>query len=329
MRNTNILKGLVKYSRVIILIVLFIFFSVTTDTFWSPTKWGNITNIVLQQVPFQMLLAICMTSAILLNGIDLSIGSGVALISCVCGLVLNMTYNPWLGIAAGLAAGALMGVFEGVLIAKVKVSAFVTTYSLQWVLKGFALVLLGGKQIYDFGPDFRPIFTSNKFTFFIIAIVILLIMMFLLGKTTYGKAVYAIGKNKEAAAISGINTSRILIISYTISGVIIGIASILYIANLGSAEPVIGGDFAIKAIAATLIGGTSFGGGKGKVSNALVGSMIMLILTNGMVQIGIPSVWQQFVIGVVIVLSIIMERGMEKISLRLTLREEAARAAKA
>ncbi|MCB7305741.1 ABC transporter permease [Bariatricus massiliensis] len=321
MNRYKLAKSMLKYSRVFILIVLFAFFSIATDTFWSPTKWGNVTNIVLQQVPFLMLLAISMTLAILLNGIDLSIGSGVALISCFVGLILNKTYNPWLGIFGGIVMGLVMGLIMGILISKVKVSAFVTTYSMQWILRGFALVLLGGKQIYDFGPKFRPIFTSSKYTFFIISLVILLIMMFLLGRTTFGKAVYAIGKNKEAAAISGINTGRVITISYMISGVIIGLAAVLYIANLGSAEPVIGSDFAIKAIAATLIGGTAFGGGKGKMSNAFVGALIMLILTNGMIQIGVPSVWQQFVIGAVIIISIIMERGMEKLGNKVSLAE--------
>lgn len=321
MNKYKFAKSMLKYSRVFILIILFAFFSAAADTFWSPAKWGNVTNIVLQQVPFLMLLAISMTLSILLNGIDLSIGSGVALISCFVGLILNKTYNPWLGIFGGILMGLVMGLIMGVLISKVKVSAFVTTYSMQWILRGFALVLLGGKQIYDFGPDFRPIFTSSKYTFFMISIVILFIMMFLLGKTTYGKAVYAIGKNKEAAAISGINTGRVITVSYMISGVIIGLAAVLYIANLGSAEPVIGSDFAIKAIAATLIGGTAFGGGKGKMSNAFVGALIMLILTNGMIQIGVPSVWQQFVIGAVIILSIIMERGMEKMGNKVSLAE--------
>ena len=318
MNKERFLNGLVKYSRVVVLIVLFAFFSLTTTTFWSPTKWSNITNIVLQQLPFTMLLAISMTLAILLNGIDLSIGSAVALISCFAGWVLNRTYNAWLGIFGGVLMGLVLGLIMGLLISKVKVSSFVTTYSMQWILRGLALVLLAGQQIYDFGPDFRPIFTSSRYTFFIIAIVVLAIMMFLLGKTTYGKAVYAIGKNQNAASICGINTDKVITISYMISGGIIGLAAVMYIANLGSAEPVIGSDFAIKAIAATLVGGTAFGGGKGKVSNAFVGGLIMLILTNGMVQIGVPSEWQQFVIGAVIILSIILERGMEKMSAKMT-----------
>lgn len=324
MNKYHVASRVLSYSRIFVLIVLFLFFAVSTDTFWSITRWSNVANIVLQQVPFLLLLTISEAIAILLNGIDLSIGSGVAMISCMVGLILTNTYNPWLGILGGIGMGLVLGFVQGFLIAKVKVSSFVTTYSMQWVLRGIALVLLAGKQIYDFGPDFRPIFISNRWTFFIIAIVVLLIMMFLLEKTTFGKAVYAIGKNPQAAAISGIHTNKVVLISFMLSGAVIGLASVLYIANLGSAEPVIGSDFAMKAMAAALIGGICFGGGKGRMIDTLVGSMIMLVLTNGMIQIGVKSVWQEFIIGLVIILAIFLERGIEKLNTKITAKAEAS-----
>ena len=321
MDKYRFISGILNYSRVFVLIALFIFFSMTTETFWSITSWDNIANIVFQQMPFLLLLTISSGLAILLNGIDLSIGSSVAMISCMVGLVLNKTYNAWLGIIIGIAMGLAVGLFMGFVIAKIKVSSFVTTYSMQWVLSGIALVLLAGKQIYDFGPDFRPMFITHRWTFLVIAMGVLILMIFLASKTRYGRAIYAIGKNPEAAKLSGINTDKVIIITYMLSGAIMGLASVLYIANLGSAEPVIGGDFPMRGMAAALVGGISFGGGRGRIVDTLVGSMIMLILTNGMIQIGVPSVWQDFITGLVIVMAVFLERGIEKMNMKIKIKE--------
>lgn len=314
MRN-NFLKGfskfLVKYSRIVILILVFAFFAIFTDKFWSITRWSNVVNILLQQVPTLMLMTVAMIISILLNGIDLSIGSAVALNSCLVAMVLKNTYNAPLGIAFGLLMGVVVGIFNGVLIAKVKVPGFISTYTLQWVLKGIALVLMAGKMIYDFGPDFRPIFTGTRYNFIIYSGVIVAVLMFVFGCTVFGRQVYAVGKNETAARISGINVDRIIIICYIISGVLVSIAGMMYIANLGSAEPAIGSDFVMQALAAALIGGTTFGGARGKIFDAFIGSCIMLILTNGMVMLGIPSTAQDFVVGITIIIAIILERGLE------------------
>ena len=302
------------YSRLIILVFLFVFFSLATESFWSLTNWGNISNIILQQAPFTILLALCMTMAIILKGFDLSLGSSVALISCVTGYILKWTYNPLYAIFGALLLGGIIGTTNGILIAKVKVPPFIATFSMKWILRGIALVILGGRQIYEFGPRFRSIFISNQFTFFMITFVICAVMLFVFKKTVFGKYMYATGTNVEAAKISGIRTDFVYIITYVASGIILGIVSVMYLANLGTAEPVIGENFALTAIAASLVGGTSVTGGRGGVYNAVVGGIIMLFLTNGMIQMGVPSVWQQVVIGGVIIVSIMLERLFEKFS---------------
>ena len=176
------------------------------------------------------------------------------------------------------------------------------------------MVLLGGKQIYDFGPTFRNIFTSSRYTFLILMAVIAILMALLLSKTVFGREVYATGTNQDAARMSGIRVKRVYITSFLMNGLIIAFTSVLYIANLGTAEPIIGENFPMTAIAATLVGGTAVSGGSGKVSNAVIGSLIMLVLTNGMIHLGVPSEWQQVMIGAIIVLSVVAERGMQKIS---------------
>lgn len=302
-----------KFSRIIILVIIFIFFSLTTETFWSPNEWSNLANIVLQQFPFSMLLALSMTLSMILKGFDLSIGASVALISCVAGIVLNKTYCSLLTIIFSLLLALLIGLTNGLLITKIGVSSFISTYSLKWILGGVALVLLGGKQIFDLGPTYRNIFITYKFTFLLIAISVGAIVSFILNKTIIGRQIYYTGHNIEAAKISGINTDKTTILVYLISGFIIGLVALMYLANLGTAEPNIGDNFAINAIAASLVGGTSIEGGYGGVSNAIIGSLILLFLSNGMIQIGVPSVWQQVIVGVVIILSIVMQRLLDNI----------------
>lgn len=305
---------LLKSSRLLILIVLFVIFSLASETFWGPDNWSNVSNIILQQAPFSALLATAMSLTIILNGFDLSMGASVAFISCVCGMILRDTQSAWLAIIAGVVMGTFVGFCNGFLTAKIGIPSFVSTYAMKWVLNGLALVILGGRQIYDFGPDFRKLFISNPYTFLLIMIVIILAVTFLLKFTVFGKQVYAVGHNEKAARISGIQSTKVTVVIYMLSGMIAGIVAVMYIANLGTAEPNIGSSFSINAIAASLIGGTAIGGGSGSAGKALVGALILLVLQNGMIQIGVPSEWQNVMVGAVIIISIIMERMIQKVS---------------
>lgn len=308
---------LLKASRPLILVLLFVFFSYASDTFWSIDNWDNIANIILQQAPFSVLLATAMTTTIILNSFDLSMGASVAFISCICGLILRHTGSTVLAVAGALFLGGMVGFTNGFLTARIGIPSFVATYAMKWVLNGFALVLLGGKQIYDFGPGFRKLFISSRWTFLMIMVAVILVLYFVMKYTVFGHQVYATGHNADAARISGIRTEKVTIAVYMISGLIVGLTAVLYIANLGTAEPNIGSNFPINAIAASLIGGTAIGGGSGSVGKALVGTLILLVLQNGMIQCGVPSVWQQVIVGSVIILSIMMERVLQKISKKM------------
>lgn len=317
MSSTKFRNVFIRYSRILILILLCIVFALTTTTFWN---LNNLSTIVLKQAPVSIILAIIMTQTILLGGIDLSMGAAVAMLSSVMGMVLNATYqtfpnlSPWMGIGVALGLGACIGLANGFLIAKVKIPTFIATYSLQWILKGIALILLGGKQIFDLGDNFRQMFIGWDGTLFVIAIVVALLMNFVLKKTIFGHQVYATGSNQSAAKLSGIRTERTIILVFLINGLLVGLATVMNTAYVGTAEPITGDSFPLNAVAATLIGGTSIGTVNGKISNAVVGVLIFLVLTNGMVMIGVPAVWQQFVIGAVIVAAVMLERGMEKIA---------------
>ncbi len=301
--------GLMKYSRILILAVLFLFFALSAKTF---AQWSNIKNIIFQQVPFLMVLSIGMTIAIILKGVDLSIGSVLALSSCIAALILQATENVVLCIASGLAVGILCGLINGIMIAEVGVSAYIATYTMQWIAKGIAYVLLGGGQVYNLDTRFRNIFVGWPYMLLTIALVLALILLFVMNRTIWGRNVYVVGNNPKAARMAGVSVMKTYVICYTLIGFLASLTGLMYIANLNAAEPVIGDNFPIRAIAASLIGGASFGGGQGNIYNALIGSCIMIVLTNGLLQLGVSSYWQQAAIGFVIVLSIIFERIIKR-----------------
>lgn len=300
---------IMKFSRLLILVVLVAFFAFMADTFFT---WSNIRNIVAQQVPFLIILSIGMTTAIILKGVDLSIGSVLALSSCVAALLLQATGSVALCIVSGLFIGTLCGFINGIMIAKIGVSAYIATYTMQWIAKGIAYVLLGGGQVFNLDTRFRNIFTGWSYTLLLIAVIVAIIFLFVMNKTTFGRNVYVIGNNPKAARLAGVNVTRTYLTCYTLIGFLASLTGLMYIANLNAAEPVIGDNFPIRAIAASLIGGASFGGGKGNIYNSVIGSFIMIVLTNGLLQMGVSSYWQQAAIGFTIVLSIIFERAMNR-----------------
>ena len=300
--------------RLIVLIALFIVFSAATSKFWRPTNWSNVSNIVLKQAPFSILMALCMTLSIIVGGIDLSIGATVALVGCTAGKVMLITGSPIAGIAVGLLIGLLIGFCNGFLIAKVGLPIFIATYSMKWILQGLALIVANGQQVYGFTQSFIHIFTGTRYTLIIICVAVCAVVAVLLTKTNFGRHLYAIGCNQTAAAFSGIKVAKVKILTYSLSGLVMGLVALMFLGNLAAIDPVTGESFAINAVAAALVGGASLGGGKGKASNAVIGALIFLVLTNGLILVGIPSLWSDFVIGLVILISVGMERVLEKLT---------------
>lgn len=226
---------------------------------------------------------------------------------------MRATQNVAVGILVSVGVGLLIGFINGALVAFVKVSPYIATFSMQWIAKGIAFVFMGGTSVYEFPVSFKQSFQSTQFNYLLIAFVLVGLVGFLMSRTPYGRQIYMVGNNVKAARISGVKTRLIILSVFAIVGVIVAITGVMYLSFLGGAEAIIGDGFPLKAIAATLVGGTAFGGGRGKVSNAIVGSMIMLVLTNGILHLGVPSVWQDLVIGMAILLSVMLERGLGKI----------------
>lgn len=302
----------IKSARVIVLILLFVIFSVFTENFFGLHHWANVGNIMLQEAPFYILLALGMTIPMIVGGIDLSIEANISLSSFVCAMTIQSTGSSGVGILAGLIVGLIIGFINGLLIAKIGLPPFVATYSMNWIGKGSALVISKGGQLNGF-EDFRNIFNSWSGTYLLIACVIIIAAWFLYTKTTFGRETYSVGCNATAARISGTNALKMKVLAYMASGMIGAMTGMMYVAKLGAADPTLGSGFTIKAIAATLIGGASFTGAKSKVSNALVGGLIIVVLNNGLIHIGVPGVWQDFAQGLIIIAAILMERMLEKL----------------
>ena len=309
----KVLTTIFKYSQVLMLLVIIIGFSLTTENFCT---LDNVTSVVMQQLPFLLIISMGMTMAIITKGIDLSIGSILALSSCV-GAYFLQKGQDLTGVLAALLIGLALGMMNGLLITKVHLIPFIATYSMNLVVRGLAYLFMGGLLYYGFSDRFRSLATGSFAgisNLLIISMVLFFALLFVLKRTVFGRNVYAMGFNRNATTLSGINTDRVLISIYTVNGLLAAVTGLLYISRLNAAESTIGNDFTLKMIAATLIGGTPFSGGKGGIEKTIVGVLIMMFLTNGMNLNRVSSLWQDAVFGAVIVLSLLINKLGEKMT---------------
>lgn len=303
----KILSAVFKYSQLLMLILIVVFLSCMTSNFLTG---DNISNVIMQQMPFLLIISMGMTLSILTKGIDLSIGSNLALSSCIAAYFIKGG-NIAMGVGAALFVGILIGAANGLLITKAKLVPFITTYTMDMVVRGLAYLFMGGTLFFGFSGSFRSIAVGGVgpvSNLIIIALFLFAVLLFILKKTTFGRSVYAIGFNRNATELSGINTDKIIFAVYAINGLLAAVTGLLYIARLNAAESTIGTDFTMKMMAATLIGGTPFSGGKGGVEKTILGVLIMMFLANGMNLIGVSSLLQNAVFGTIIIISLVIDK---------------------
>jgi ribose transport system permease protein len=274
--------------------------AVLSDAFLSGS---NLLN-VLRQASLIFLLASGVTLVILAAGLDLSIGANVALSACLAATVIKLTGSISLGIVTGLACGIVIGLLNGVLITTLRLPPFIATYGMLWVLHGITYWYMAGDTIYDFPPAFRAL--GSGYALGVPVPVYLMLGCLVAGGlftryTTYGHEIYAIGANTEVARLSGIPVRSRLNLVYMLSGAMAGLASVVYLARLNSAEADIGEPLMLPAIAAVLIGGTSLFGGVGSLSGTLVGALFLTLVLNGMNLLTVGANWQPLVTGVIVV----------------------------
>lgn len=307
-KKNSISRLLVRYSRVILAITICIIFGISSPRFFT---FSNMYTIIVNQMPFMALMSYGMAMAIITLGIDNSIGAIMGLTACVAALMMNSGMGPGISVLIAIILGIGIGLLNGVLIAEVKMPPFITTYGMDWVFRGIAYVIMGGGSVFGFSKAFKGFFNgkiiglSNSFWCMVIVTVVLIV---LLNFSTFGRNFYSIGMNPTVAKLSGVRTKWLLIIIYSINGLLAAIVGMFYMAKLNVAEGAIAEGWTLKLMAAVLIGGTPMTGGKGGIPQTLLGVFIMVVLTNGLNILNISSLWQQVVTGLVIVLSIILEQ---------------------
>ena len=290
------------------LIVIFVVFAIASPNFLT---YGNVTAILFSTVVIGT-LALGTTFVIITGGIDLSLGTGMALCAVMSGVfIVNMDLPLAMGVLGAILFGGLLGFVNGFNIAILKLPPFIATLAMMLVAQGLALVVSHSTPIYfNDTPGYFAISTGNLIprVQFPNAVLILaglaVIAGILLNKTLLGRYTYSIGSNEEATALSGISVRKWKIIVYTLAGLFIGMAGVLISARLGSAQPATGAGYELQAIAAVVIGGTSLAGGKGSIAGTIIGALIISVLNNGLQIMSIPQEWQNVILGCVILVAV-------------------------
>ena len=294
------------------LIALFIMMGIVTVMNTAFIHPNNLLNL-LRQVSVNALIAFGMTFVIITGGIDLSVGSTLALTSALTAGIIGAGVPSILAIAIGLVLGALLGTFNGLIISKGKVAPFIATLATMTIYRGLTLVYTEGNPITNFGGDFSFQFFGRGYLFgipfpVILMAVCFIILFFELHKMTFGRKVFAIGGNEDASYIAGIKNDRIKTAVYAISGMMSALAGIILTSRLNSAQPTAGTSYELDAIAAVVIGGTSLAGGNGRIVGTLIGALIIGTLNNGLNLLGVSSFYQQVVRGIVIIIAVLLDR---------------------
>ena len=280
----------------------------TTRTTFLTTK--NVFNI-LRQNASNLFLATGMTMVIILGGIELSVGSVIALSGCVAaGCVVFLGLPEVVGFLAGILVGALVGMFNGFVICKTEIPPFIVTLASMNIAKGIALVYTTGAPIRCMTDAFKfpgAGYVGPVPTPVILMVIIFIIACFIVNRTQLGRHIYAVGGKAQSAKFSGINVSKVKFIVYTYTGVMAGIAGIVIASRLYSGQPTAGDGAEMDAIASVVVGGTSMSGGSGRLGGTLIGVLIIGVLNNGLNLMGVDSNWQYIVKGLVILLAVYVD----------------------
>lgn len=290
------------------LLIIIVLLAILSSAFLSVL---NILN-VLRQASINGFQAFGLTLVIISGGIDLSVGSVVAFSGMVTALLILAGVTPILAVLAGLASGTAIGVVNGLLIAKGKLQPFIATLGSMLVFRGMTLYISNGVPASKLGEGLIG-FIGRGFILGIptpvyLLLVVFLVIAFVLRNTVFGKRIYAIGGNKRAALLSGIDVDRNLIYIYAISGFLAAVSGIVLMSRVDSAVPTAGISFELSAIAAAVIGGVSLAGGKGNATGTLIGILIIAIIINGLNLLGTSSYLQQVITGLIIVAAVIADR---------------------
>ncbi len=303
------------------LVLICAIFAIIAPRFAS---YANFTNI-LTQISINTVISVGMTFVILLGGIDLSVGSVLALSTIVAGLTISHKALPVaaaipLAVTGSVFVGALCGLFNGFVSTRWKIHSFVVTLGMLNIARGAALQISDSRTIFSFPTVFNRFGTETVLgipIIFIMALALVILGSFVLSKTVFGRMLYAIGNNEEAVRLSGHNTSGYKIAAFTLCGASVGVAGIMYMLRLNMASPILGVGFELNAIAAVVIGGTSMMGGKGSLIGTFLGASIIGVLNNGLLLLGMGDFARQIVTGLIIVAAVVIDTYRAKLLVRI------------
>lgn len=330
---------LMSFRTFIALIAVFLFFSATTPNFLDlPTL-----IIVAKHVAINAILAIGMTYVILTAGIDLSVGSIVGMSGMVAGFLLTygipiapfgITIFPGAieAMLITLVIGAGVGLINGLLITRLNVAPFIATLGMLYVARGAALLISGGKTFANLVGDPQlgntgfPILGSGTVAGLPVSIIALIVFAVIASyvamRTPFGRQIYAVGGNEQAAALSGVRVNMVKVSAYMISGFCAAFAGLIVASELVAAHPASGETFELNAIAAAVLGGTSLSGGRGTITGTLVGAFVIGVLSDGLVMLGVSSFWQMVIKGLVIIAAVVLDQMQRRMYRRFALQSQ-------
>ena len=311
-------QQLSKFQSLLVLVLMIVAMTALSERFLTAENgW-----IILRQISFNICLSIGMTMVIISGGIDLSVGSILALSGAItAGLIKNPLPIPWLGvqleftvhgaICAGLLVGMFLGWFNGQMITKVRIPPFVATLGMLSIARGLTMLWTKGFPITGLGPQFAVIGTATALGVPVpvwISLGLVVVFVVVTKKTRFGRYIYAIGGNERTAQLSGLKVDRIKVAIYTLAGGLSAVAGLIVASRLDSAQPNAGMGYELDVIAAVVIGGTSLMGGRGGVWGTLVGALLIGTINNGMNLLMISSYYQLVVKGGIIVAAVLLDR---------------------
>ncbi len=306
------MKGIIQKNKpLVVLVILCIIMACLSDNFFT---WRNILT-VLRQTSINAVIATGMTFAILIGGIDLSVGSVLAICGAVMANLIASGMDLILAILITLLLGLAIGIVNGLLISKGRLQPFIATLGTMTLLRGFTLVYTQGKPIGTSGGTGSLIFgkIGSGYIFGLpipvyIMIIVFVIAYYILRHLRTGRYVYALGSNEEATIYSGVKTDKVKLFVYGASGLLAALAGIIVTARLGTASPTAGEGYELDAIAAVVLGGTSMSGGVGTIGGTAIGALIIGILNNALNLLQVPSYYQNVAKGAVILFAVLLDR---------------------
>lgn len=309
--KVNVKKIIRKIGSLLILLVLMLCMGLASPVFFT---LGNLNNIGIQ-ASVNVVLSIGMLMVIIIGGIDLSIGAILALAGIVSAYLMKAGCPIFWAMLISCFAGAVLGAVNGFIVTYMKLPPFVATLGTTGIFRGTALLITNGLPVSQLPNDVRIIGQGTLLGIpnpIVIMLIVAIIIYIVLTYTTYGRSLYAIGSNYEATRLSGISVKRNQMVTYTVEGFLAAVAGVILLGRLAVAQPNAATGYESNAIAAAVIGGASFSGGRGTVVGALIGALVISVLNNGFTLLGLNSFVQQIAIGVVVVLAVfadIMQRA--------------------